>query len=332
MTIRSITEFLDNLYTTTWYMQRDGVADNIFTGTPFWFWLKEHGGFDTAEGGRKIKVNLRYAKSENLKWIGKGGTVNLQDQEHLTSAFYDWRYFTDSIVRYFTDDQQNRGKAAAINLVDSKIEMSKDSQIDELEERLFGTEADGLATGELYMLGLRDIVPDDPTTSASELAGIDPSVHTWWRSKSINMNSVSFATNGIDRMRTMYNNCMQNLRMDAPDIIVTGQTPYEMYEAEVEEQKRIVNKTLGDAGFENIEFKGVPIVWSPKGKSNNVDRMYFLNTKFLKFIYDPYAYFDMTEWKPIPNSFDRAAQIITACQLVTQRRMCHGVIYNINTP
>lgn len=326
MTIRTLTEFLDNLYVTTWYMQKDGVADNIFTGTPFWFWLKENGGFETAEGGRAIKVNLRYAKSENLKWIGKGGTVNMQDQEHLTSAFYDWRYFTDSIVRFFTDDQQNRGKAASINLVNSKIDMSKDSQVDSLEERLCGTEDDAPA-GEEYMYGLQDIVPDDPTASAATLAGIDPATYTWWRSKTQSLASSSFATNGIDKMRTMYNNCMQNLRMDAPDLIFTGQTPYEYYEGEVDEQRRIVNKKLGDAGFENIEYKGVPMVWSPKCGL----RMYFLNTRFLKFIYDPFAYFDMTDWKPIPNSFDRAAQIITACQLVTSRRLCHGVIHTIDT-
>jgi hypothetical protein len=41
----------------------------------------------------------------------------------------------------------------------------------------------------------------------------------------------------------------------------------------------------------------------------------------------------MTEWKPIPDQInDRAAQIITACTLTTNRRRVHGVISGINTP
>jgi hypothetical protein len=83
---------------------------------------------------------------------------------------------------------------------------------------------------------------------------------------------------------------------------------------------------MGDAGFQNIEFRGIPIVWSPAITT----RMYFLNTRFLKFKYDPMLNFDMTEWKDIPNQVnDRAAQVILAGNLMTGRRRVHGVIHNI---
>ncbi|KKL88317.1 hypothetical protein LCGC14_1925910 [marine sediment metagenome] len=86
---------------------------------------------------------------------------------------------------------------------------------------------------------------------------------------------------------------------------------------------------MGDAGFENIQFKGVPVTWSPSCANT---RMYFLNLNFLKFTYDPIAFFDMTEWKAIPDQVnDRAAQIITAGNLVTGRRRTHGVIFGIDT-
>ena len=133
-------------------------------------------------------------------------------------------------------------------------------------------------------------------------------------------------------MRTILNNCQNNLRSDRPDIIVTGQTPYEYYEDDVVEQKRIVNKTLGDAGFENIEFKGIPMIWSTYGAAGSVERMYFLNSMFLKFKYDPAMFFDMTEWKAIPNQVnDRAAQVVAAGNLMTSRRRTHGVMHIINT-
>ena len=90
-----------------------------------------------------------------------------------------------------------------------------------------------------------------------------------------------------------------------------------------------MNKKLGDAGFTNIEFKGTPMVWSPACANT---RMYFLNTNFLYFTYDPMLNFDMTEWKAIPAQInDRAAQIITAGNLMTSRRRTHGVVWGIDT-
>ncbi len=60
--------------------------------------------------------------------------------------------------------------------------------------------------------------------------------------------------------------------------------------------------------------------------------MYFLNTKDIKFRYDPQIFFDMTEWKPIPEQVnDRVAQIMLAGNLVARRRRTSGVIHTIDT-
>ena len=82
------------------------------------------------------------------------------------------------------------------------------------------------------------------------------------------------------------------------------------------------------------------MIWSPAiaptdgnvvGTSNE-GRMYFLNTRFLKFIYDPMLFFDMTRWKDIPGQInDRTAQIILAGNLVSNRRRTHGVMFGIDT-
>jgi hypothetical protein len=91
---------------------------------------------------------------------------------------------------------------------------------------------------------------------------------------------------------------------------------------------RLTNTKLADAGFQNQTFKGIPMVWTP----TMTQRMYFLNTRFIEFIYDPMYFFDMTEWKSIPNQpNDRAAQIELACSFVTSRRRVLGVLSTINT-
>ena len=321
MAVRNLTEALDNLYTTTWQNMKETAVDQIFDATPFWFWLKEHGGLESVAGGRYITEPLRYAKSDKVKFIGRGGTVSLGDFEFLTIANYEWRYLVDSIVRFMVDEQKNRGRNRIINLMRSKLDNSRDSLVDQIETALFAAQT-GLAFN-----GLQDLVADDPTTGT--VGGINAATYTWWRSKTKDMVGSSFAVNGQAEMRTLLNNCGNNIRNDSPNIILSGQTPYERYEDSVQEQKRIVNKKLGDAGFTNVEFKGIPMVWSPACANT---RIYMLNTKFLKFSYDPMLNFDMTEWKPIPDQVnDRAAQIVLAGNLLTSRRRVHGVIFNQDT-
>ena len=323
----SLTETLDNLYTTTWQNMKGDVADQIFDATPFWFWMREHGRIDDVIGGRFLTEPLRFAKSDNVKFIAKGGTVVLADKEFLTVAKYDWRYLVDSLVRFGVDDQQNRGKNQIISLMNAKLQNSRDSLVDKLELVMFKQASDETDA----MQGLKDIVPIDPTVTGATLGGIDPSVDTWWRSQTLGMTGVSAATVLRKNMTTLLNKCMNNLRGDRPDIIVGGQTPYERYESVTIEQKRISNKTLGDAGFENIEFKGLPMIWSPSETSDEL--MYFLNTaRHLRFKRDPSMNFDMTEWKAIPDQVnDRAAQVILAGELVTGRRRVHGVLHGIDT-
>lgn len=321
---RELTESLDNLYTTTWQNMKQTAIDQIFDATPFYFWMREQGKVERVAGGRFLTEPLRYAKHDIISWLGKGDAVSLNDKEFLTVAKYDWRYLVASIVRFGIDDQQNRGRNQIINLMNAKLDNAMDGLIDTLETALFqgtGSETTGID-------GLQALVADDPTASAS-YGDIAQDTYTWWRNKVKNMTGLSFATNGIAEMRTLLNNTMNNLRQDAPDLILSGQTPYEYYEDTVLDYYRVTNNKLADAGFMNQTFKGIPMVWSPACSNQ---RMYFLNTKFLTLVIDPMLDFDMTEWKPIPDQpNDRAAQIMTAVQLKTSRRRVHGVMHTIDT-
>lgn len=320
---QTLSEALDNLYTTTWQNMKSTVHDQIFDATPFWFWMKANDALESVSGGRFLTEPLRYAKSDKVKFIGKGGTVSLGDIEFLTEATEDWRFLVDSIVRFGVDDMKNRGKNRIINLMNAKLANSRDSLVDKIESVLpADNSADPLA-----FVGLQTLVADDPTTG--KVHGLDPATNTWWQNQTKDMAGLSFAVLGHTEMRTMLNDTSNNIRNDTPNIILSGQKPYERYEDLVVEQKRIVNKKLGDAGFENIEFKGIPMIWSPSVADT---RMYFLNTRFLKFKFDPSLNFDMTEWKAIPDQVnDRAAQIILAGNFMTGRRRVHGVLFNLDT-
>lgn len=320
----TLTEQLDNLYTTTWQQMKGTVFDQIFDATPFWFWLKSKGKLKSTSGGRFLTEPVQFAKNDAVQWITKGGSTPLNDREFLTIARFDWRYLTVPIVRFGIDDHQNRGKWQIIRLMNAKLENAQNSLIDTLETQLFA--ASGSASDAID--GLQFLVADDPTTSATP-GGIAQDTNTWWRSKTIDMAASSFAANGVNNMRIMLHNTMNNLRMDSPDIIVSGQTPFEYYEENaVDNYYRITNNRMADAGFLHQVYKGIPMVWSPACGL----RMYFLNTNFITLQYDPMLNFDMTEWKPIPDQVnDRAAHIVWAGALTVSRMRCQGVIHTINT-
>jgi hypothetical protein len=327
--VNQFTQALDDLYTTTWQKRLPGVFDNVFNAAPFWFFLKDKGKLKPVRGGRFLETNLEYAQNTTVQWIGRGGTVAMNDFKFLTVAQYQWRYLVANILRFGVDEQQNSGDARIIDWVNAKLNNTEEAIISTLETQLAAGSGAAILPAPAFD-GLQFLVPDFANVASASFnaGGIDPSVYTWWQSQAIDMTGLSFAVNGINNMRHLLNLCMNNRRMDAPDIILSDMSSYEFYEDAVLPMLRVSNTKMADAGFENQAFKRIPMVWSPSVTA----RMYFLNTRFIEFVYDPGYFFDMTEWKAIPNQVnDRAAQVELACSFMTNRRRVLGVMSTINT-
>ena len=322
MPVYSLTEAIDNLYTSTWQHMKGNAIDNIFDSTPFWFWMRDKGRLRTQSGGRHILEPLEYAKNDGVKFLGKGGTVSLNDREFLTEALYDWRYLVAPLVRFGVDDQVNRGKTKILSLIEAKLANAENSLVDTLETTLFA----GVGAAGGAFDGLQHLVQDDPTSS-TVVGSINQSTNSWWQNQQHDLTGESFATAGVDEMRTLLNECANNRMKDRPDILVAGQVPFEYYEDAALAKLEIQNTRLAELGFDHQTFKGIPMIWSPACGL----RIYFLNTRFLSFVYDPVMFFDMTEWKAIPEQVnDRAAQIATACTTTTSRRRVQGVLHTID--
>ena len=321
MPVRTQTQNIDNLYIAAWQKRLPTTVDQIFTATAFWEWLKKKGGLKSDAGGSFIEVPLSYAKNETITWLKRGGTVPITDTEILTAAKYDWKYVAISIVRFWQDEQKYLpNKHRFLNLVESKLQNAENSLVDAFETALFaagsGDDLDGLGT----------YIPDDPTSGT--VGGIDAGTYSWWQSNTTNATGKSMATYLRPYMRTMMNNCSKNRKNDTPDIIVTTQTIFENYEDQLTDFFRF-EKGTPDLSWPNILFRNAPIVWSPSCPSQ---KMFFINTKYLYLIYDPNYWFEMTEWKPIPEQpNDRVAQITCTCNIVSSRRASQGVIHDLDT-
>jgi len=313
-------QVIDTMYTSTWAYRRPKATEQAYLNTPLFFWMKQRDHVENLSGYRRIEIPLQYGSNETVRWIGKGSVVPVTDSELLTMAYEDWKYVAVTIPRYFTEDQQNRGKAQAIRLVQTKLDAAERALNEEHERVLH---LDG--TGALEPNGLANLIAASPTTGT--VHGLDRATYTWWRNQT-KAASGSAAVYLKGDMRTCLNDIIKYSRNDVKDIVIhTTQAIYEMYEDIAMDMKVLSNTMLADAGFDSIQFKGKPIMWTPSATSGE---MRFINTKFMKWYIDEGFWMEMTDWKQIPDQpFDKVAQIVCAENLCIDRAVCHKVLTGI---
>uniref|UniRef100_A0A6M3KAJ2 Putative capsid protein n=1 Tax=viral metagenome TaxID=1070528 RepID=A0A6M3KAJ2_9ZZZZ len=313
-------ETVDTFFASTWAYRKEKAVEQQWKKTPFFFWMRERDRIEYISGYKRIEVPVEYGDNNTVRWISKGDTVPMTDAEIITLGYEEWKYVSASIIRWFQDDQQNRGKAALMKLADIKLGAAERTLVQEFERVLF---ADG--TGSKEPNGLQNLVAAAPTTGT--VHGLNRATYSWWRNQQVTATG-SFGTYGISDMRTCLNNILQYADAEVKDIVIlTNQTIFEYYEDECYDMKSLQNTMLADAGFNTLTFKGRPIMWSPFAPSGN---MYFLHTGYLKFMCDESYWMDMTDWKQIPDQpNDRVSQIVCVFNMICTRPIVQLVLTGI---
>lgn len=275
-------------YTSTWAYRRPGVTEQAFLKTPFIYWMREKGRVEHISGHRRIEIDLEYGSNETIRWLNKGGTVPMQDNELLTKAYEDWKYVAVSVMRWMTEDQQNRAKAQIINLVSTKLNTAERSLYEDMERVCF---ADG--TGADEPNGLQNLISATPTTGIVHGINRATAGNEWWRNQQKTSTGAA-AVYLVSDMRTCLNDIIKYSRSEIKDIfMVTDQTSFELYEDVMLEMKVLQNTKLADAGFDTIQYRGRPIMWMPSAPAGN---MYFINPNYLKLVCDESYFMEMTDF------------------------------------
>lgn len=321
--MNTLTSNLDTLYTTTWQLRRKDIVDQLFEATPFFSSISKSR--RTESGGTFIEVPLSKSANPTFTYFKKGGTVSINDSDPLTTAKYDWKYAAISIVRDMVDEQKNRGEAAVKKMVTVKLDNARDTMIDEFEQSLF---SDGSAFEGDEIDGLGVYVPNSPLTGT--VANINRATYSWWRSQYKDMSSRPASVYLRKDMSNMYNTCGKlgkGIKRN-PNLIITDQTVYELYEDECAEIQQVHNSTgVGALGFGDLEFRTIPLTWSPSATSG---KMFFLNTNYFEWVVDSGYNFEMDDWKGIPNQpKTRVTQIVVAANIVASSLARLGVLFSI---
>lgn len=140
--------------------------------------------------------------------------------------------------------------------------------------------------------------------------------------------------NLISGMRVLYNRISDGA--EHPDIGLTSQEVYEAYEGALMPLERFTDTKLGDAGFQNLRFRGMTLMFDhgitvalPTDVTSNTTLpvpLYMLNSDYLQWYVDSASDFSTTEFKKNTNQLARVAQILLMAQLTCSNRSKQGVM------
>lgn len=136
--------------------------------------------------------------------------------------------------------------------------------------------------------------------------------------------------NMLTPMREMMN------RLEDTDILLTAKDVFGQYEGLMVPNERYLDMKLGDAGFQNLRFKNVPLVLdkgivtalrgTPTAATTKMSPMYFINSDSFELVVHKDADFEITPFRTPTNQDAKTAQILFMGNLCCNQRNANGVI------
>ena len=328
MPATSRTDVFDAAFTLTMRAKRKELTDNFFQAYPTLEMFRSGNALVTENGGKEIQCDLLYG-GNTAQYFSGYDVLNTDAVDGITAAFYPFRYVAAPITINYTEEQENRKSDAAMKLLEAKTRQSMLSIRDQVNASLYSSQ-----TGKAP-LGFQDIIADDPTSSPTTLGGITVSSNSWWQNKANNATSdTSFKTitgtnfyQGMLRMASLWNDVSEG--NEQPTNIFTTNDIYAAFEEIFEGTgyQRLSSNDAPGVDGRMPSFRGIPVQYDRDCAAN---KMYFLNTNYLKMHMQAGMNFAKTPFKEPSNQMAKVAFIVAGLQITTNNRRRQGVIFNIN--
>ena len=291
---------LSEIVTTTGRLRSKVLKDNVKDSDPILVAMKKYGGMRSADGGRTIIEEMSYAQNPTVGWYDGGEEFDLSSAPVLTSAETNWKQLGGSFVITGKEKRQNSGKEAYIPLVASRMKVLEDTMMNQLHSGLLST---GTGFGGKEIAGAALLVSKTPETTT--VGGIDRSTAdgAFYRNFAFDT-ATDWALGAItsSNVKLGYDKCINATTrgMDKPTVGVAGQDHWEALMSALQSIQRLEDPDLAEAGFENIVYRGVPIVFGGGISFSGLtlvqdDLTYFFNTKYYKLVTHKQADFEFLE-------------------------------------
>jgi hypothetical protein len=257
------------------------AADNVSQHNALLYKIDKSGNY--FDGGTQLQEIIEFAPNVNVNSYSGGDTLGTASQDVLTTAVFPLKQYSGQVLFTGTDELQNAGKERMVPLVASRVKNVFHSLENRLNQDLY---TDGTGNGGKNITGLLAAVPFSPTNT---YGGINRATTTnaFWLNVAFgataNGSGPATVANGL--MIPYWNLIVPQVtrQKDKPTLIISSIANYAIFEAGLQNIQRIMNADMGSAGFEALEYHGIPVMFDSVASGIGSNTTYFLNTDYLEF-------------------------------------------------
>lgn len=307
-----------DMVTTTLRHHVTDIVDNNSNNNALLTRIKQKKNIDTVSGGYELVYPMDYGGNGTYQRYDSYDNLNISAYETLTAAKYDWAQVAIHVTASGKEIRMNSGKEAMIRLVKSRVDSAKRTAANNFSTDLYSS---GSLTNQIG--GLATLIQ---TNGQGTVGGINSATYTWWRNQYKEMTGTNSTTAIQADMNALWLNTVRGA--DKPDLIVSTHDLYAAYEATLQTNQRYTDSKMAALGFEALKYKSADIIFDSDSTNFTTtgERMYFLNTDYLKLVQHSDAQWTQDDQKVPVNQDAVIIPIYWMGQLVCTNRARQGIM------
>jgi len=307
---------LSEIVTTTLRNRSKTLSDNVSNHNALLKKLRENGN-QTSVTGRDIVRELEYADNGTVQFYSGYETLDVSPSDVLSAAVFDYKQLAGNVSISGLEQIKNSGTEAIINLLEARINVLEKSMMNSLSTSIY---SDGTGSSGKEVGGLQLIVADAGTGT---VGGINSSTYTFWQNQQTTATSSAFSVANVQSdMNTIYLSLVRGA--DSPDLVMAGTNAYTAFLGSLQAIQRITSDDLANSGFTSLQYLNSDVVFD---SACNTNRMYFLNTDYLRLEVAASRDFVPGEAKMSVNQDSLITPMFWSGNLTCSNRALQGVIH-----
>ncbi len=330
----------NDILATTLRILRDQLVDSTFKAVPLMDAVNSLGNVEKVDGGSYIDAPVILTDHSMITQLTTGyEAVSLAVKDPLRTASYSWCDAVAPVVLTRKEELSNKGERAVVRIMEARLKQTMGMFKREIEKQIVAGSSTILT--DLQTLNGLDTAAGwfeelSFGSQGNTVGGISKaSFPTSWQNQ---VQSGSFAANGLKKMQQLLIDCQQFAPEGDVDLILASPISYGLYKDELQQLERYTSATeMRDmAGKLALTFNGASMYIEPNlgfTGSGGVNKMsmYFLNTRLFNIYFDQDAVFELGDMESISGYSAKSAQIALRMQVTTANLSGHGVLVNAET-
>jgi hypothetical protein len=308
------------MVTTTLRNHSTEISDNVSKHNALYNRLNRRGRVRTIlDGGYEIVEPLDYQENGTYQRYSGYDALNISASDVVSAAKYDWVQAAVHITASGRELRMNAGSNKLIDLADTRIANAKRTAANNMSVDLYSSGALANQLG-----GLALIIQ---TNGQGTVGGIDSATYAFWRNQFREIAGSNTWTKSTIKgdMNALYLSCVRG--GDKPDVIVSTHDFFSAYWESLQDLQRYASSDEADAGFQTLKYVSSTVYFDDNSNfGKTAERMYFLNTNYLKLIAHRDANWTVDDEKVSINQDAVVIPMFWQGQLVCSNRSLQGIL------